>query len=300
MQLELKVPVVVQREVDGVEMGVLADGTPFLSGAGLAKLCGTTRSVIYERAQEWEAGKRDGKLAKHLIAAGFNQPSLSVMITQRGQRGHAFDDAIAILVLEYYAYEVGNDAAKANHRLMARKSLRDFIYASTGYDPSRAVPAAWQKFHDRLVLNVVPFGYFSVFREMADVVLVAIRAGFPIDEHTVPDISVGIRWGKFWETNDLAATFGNRIKYDHCYPDYFPQAQSNPQHPWAYPIAALGVFRQWMLEEYIPKHLPGYLDGKVLKGDVTPTTAKLVTAALAPVAIAAPMPPRTLTPGPGK
>ena len=290
MQLELRIPIVVQKEVDGVEMGVLADGTPFLSGRGLAKLCGVANSTIFERTAEWESGERYGRLAKHLLKGGYNRPSLYLPIMQKGTRVYAYDDVTSLLILDYYAYELQNDIAKKNHRALALAGMRAYVYLKTGYDPSRAVPAVWQKFHDRLVLNIVPPGYFSVFREMADVVLVAIRAGFPIDEHTVPDISVGQRWGKYWETNGLATTFGDRVKYEHNYPDYFPQAASNPQHPWAYPNSALGEFKQWMLAEYLPKYLPSYIDGKVLKGDVAPNTAKLVKAALAPASIAASAP----------
>src|SRR5262245_23502963 len=105
MQLELRIPIAVQKEVDGVEMGVLADGTPFLSGRGLAKLCGVANSTIFERTAEWESGARDGRLARHLLAAGFNRPSLYLPIMQKGTRVYAYDDVTSILLLDYYAYE---------------------------------------------------------------------------------------------------------------------------------------------------------------------------------------------------
>ena len=37
-----------------------------------------------------------------------------------------------------------------------------------------------------------------------------------------------------------AAWVSVRRKYDHVYPDYCPQAKSNPQAAYAYPDAALG------------------------------------------------------------
>ncbi len=33
-------------QFDGIEMGVMDDGTPFLSGAGLSQMCGVVPSVI--------------------------------------------------------------------------------------------------------------------------------------------------------------------------------------------------------------------------------------------------------------
>ncbi len=49
------VTVVANGEVDGVEMGVLSDGTPFLGARGLARVCGVAPSVIIEWASEWTA-----------------------------------------------------------------------------------------------------------------------------------------------------------------------------------------------------------------------------------------------------
>ena len=39
--------------------------------------------------------------------------------------------------------------------------------------------------------------------------------------------------------------YGERVKFDHNYPSYFPQSASNPQEAWCYPEAALGEFRCW-------------------------------------------------------
>src|ERR1700690_2086657 len=42
-----------QIEIDGVGMGVLSDGTPFLTGRGLARLCGITHAQIQRLSVEW-------------------------------------------------------------------------------------------------------------------------------------------------------------------------------------------------------------------------------------------------------
>jgi len=41
-------------EIDGVGMGVLSDGPPFLTGRGLARLCGVVHRVIQAMGEEWQ------------------------------------------------------------------------------------------------------------------------------------------------------------------------------------------------------------------------------------------------------
>lgn len=40
-------------EVEGVAMGVLNDGTPYLTGRGLAEMCGVHHSVIQDISSDW-------------------------------------------------------------------------------------------------------------------------------------------------------------------------------------------------------------------------------------------------------
>ncbi len=48
-----------QIEIDGIGMGVLSDGTPFLTGRGLARLCGVLEALTpteersLDRAIDW-------------------------------------------------------------------------------------------------------------------------------------------------------------------------------------------------------------------------------------------------------
>lgn len=44
INLPLAVPIKHQSEADGFEMGVMSDGTPYLTSSGLAFVCGTARS----------------------------------------------------------------------------------------------------------------------------------------------------------------------------------------------------------------------------------------------------------------
>ena len=173
--------------------------------------------------------------------------------------------------MEYYAFEAGEnckDVARTNFRLLAGRALRDFIYTQVGYDPDHSIPVAWQQFHDRVTAayGAVPSGYFSVFKEAADLVVSIIRAGGDVGVHFVPDQSIGIHWGRHWQDNSLGDQFGQRKTYPHNYPDYFPQALSNPQDARCYPDKALPEFRRWMREVYMEEKLPPYLAKKVKQG----------------------------------
>ncbi|MDP2680426.1 MAG: hypothetical protein Q8O85_17140, partial [Rhodoferax sp.] len=112
-------------------------------------------------------------------------------------------------------------------------------------------------------------GYFGVYGEIASMLVPMITAGVMVNDKLIPDISVGQMWSIHWKANNLDEKFGQRIRYEHNYPDYYPQAKSNPQEPFAYPDAALGEFKKWLREKYIVTKLPGYLTGKV-KENVIP------------------------------
>src|SRR5690606_11316106 len=92
--------------------------------------------------------------------------------------------------------------------------------------------------------------------------------------------SVGKVWGKHWGDAGLARMHGERIQYLHEYPDYFPQAASNPQTPWAYPDGALPEFRRWIREVYVPNFLPTFLSRKEREGYLPRNSSVLAIAAL--------------------
>ena len=98
----------------------------------------------------------------------------------------------------------------------------------------------------------------------------------------MPDISVGQLWSKYWTAESLEVLYGERIKYEHNYPAYFPQAGSNPQHPFCYPDDALGEFRKWVREVYLAKRMPGYLLDKVKQGQIAPAVATAALEAFEP------------------
>jgi hypothetical protein len=266
----------------------LSDGTAYLTQRSLSRLCGIANSTFSELTTEWNAGRRESKLARWLVEQRFSRNSLYTKTNIPGVAGnvvYAYQEDICNLILEYYAFEVSRAEALTNYRLLGRAGFRLFVYGSVGYDPKNLVPEPWREFHDRMAIHILPSGYFSVFRESADFIILGIQNGLTIDHRTVPDISIGRMWATYWRDNGLEEKFGAAKKSKHNYPDYFPQAASNPQDMNVYPVAALGEFRTWLLREWIPKRFPGYLASKVKAGILAASTAELLLTAAEPLAL---------------
>lgn len=271
--------IAVTKEINGIEMGVLQDGTPYLSSRGLAELCGVSPSAVITHVANWRNGDRSSALAQYLQQKGISN---RLLYTETGNRVQAHLEEVVIAFLEYYSFHSKPPIQKAQLALstLLRGGFRLFVYKSVGYNIQIRPPASWQKFHDRLLLNPPPDGYFSVFKETADFVLTAIGEGFQVDEHTVPDISVGRTWSDHWTKNKLEQRYGSRIKDIHTYPDYFPQSARNPVEIHVYPDEAIGEFRRWMKREYIPNKFPSYINGKVQKGSLPASAANKIVRAI--------------------
>ena len=143
---------------------------------------------------------------------------------------------------------------------------------------------SWRHFHDRVDMTKcsVPIGYFGIFHEIATMIVPMISAGVKLDDHTIPDISVGKTWANHWRDNNFDTTFGQRINYPHNYPDYYRQAAAGEQDAWCYPESALAEFRRWFREEYQKGKLAGYINNKRKKGDIEPETANIMIDTLIP------------------
>jgi hypothetical protein len=288
-QLRFDLQVAAEREIDGIGMGVLSDGTPYLTLRGLARMCGVDHAQVVRITADWLAQPlkpREQKIRELVRAQGADDGVAFIAVPMNGTIYHAVPAAVCMAVLEYYAFEARaeSDQAAKSYRILARKGFNNFIYAQVGYNPTGAPNIAWQQFHDRVTLtyHMVPDGYFSIFKELADIFVTLIRGGANLGPKFVPDISVGQLWAKHWTSENLDVVYGDRIKYEHNYPIYFPQAASNPQPAYCYPDEALGEFRKWVREEYIAKRLPGYLTQKVGQGQLPPAAATAALEAFAP------------------
>jgi len=176
-------------------------------------------------------------------------------------------------LLEYFAYEDAEPRKEEiqNYRILARISFRQYIYNKVGYVYQTEKLNQWKYFLDRVDLNFdkVPNGFFSVFREMNGLIVTLIRGSVIVNDKTIPDLSVGINWGKYWKEKKLNSKYGERTPYEHNYPEYYPQSDSNPQPAWAYPDKSLPEFRNWFSFEYIYKKFPKYLIEKVKRQKIS-------------------------------
>ena len=289
LQLKLDLDIAVEREIDGIGMGVLSDGTPFLNIRGLARMCGVDHSMIVRITNDWievPLKAREAKIRELVRDQGADDTIAFIAINKDGTIHHAIPAAVCMAILEYYAFEArtGSDTAAVSYRLLARKGFNDFIYSQVGYNPGGSASIAWQQFHDRVSLSYhsVPDGYFSIFKEIADLLVTMIREGADLGKSFIPDISVGQAWAKYWKAESLDIIYGERMQYEHNYPNYFPQALSNPQPAYCYPDDALGEFRKWVREQYVPHKLPGYLESKVKQGQLAAPKANAALAAFKP------------------
>lgn len=284
--LDLRVEV--ETEVQGLNIGVLSDGTAFLTQRGLARLCGVENRHIATIGQDWNDTVQKGRITTikgFLSKLGITLDMPYTEIREAKRTIHAYSDVASLAILEYFAFEAGtlNQAqARDNFRSLAGRGLRDFIYTQVGYDPSAVVPPVWKHFHDRVLLvnNAVPHGYFSVFREMSDFVIALIHSGMVFDDRMLPDGSVGTYWSRYWVDSNLDRNYGPRKQYAHYFPDYFRQAASNPQSAYCYPDNALGEFRRWLREVYLKQYLSPYLIRKEKKGELPAPAVRLVLAAV--------------------
>lgn len=276
-------------------MGVLSDGTPYLSQRGLAVLCGVENAHIGTISSQWNENPpkpRIQKVKAILASVGLAAAQAHVEIIYNGVTNYCYPAEICLAVLEYYAFDAGaniQEQARQNFRLLAGTKLRDMIYQQVGYDPTGA--NRFNAWHNRISLNYqsAPKGYFHVFNEAHTIIYELIIAGAKIDDKFVVDISIGQHWSRHWEGHGFDCVFGARARYPHRYPDDHPQSKSNPQESWCYPLAALGVFREWLQNEYLEGgKFARYLDGKVKQGALPPSIAQLAIATLAPKQIEGP------------
>ncbi|MET3433553.1 hypothetical protein ABIC71_003055 [Herbaspirillum seropedicae] len=276
-----------QIEIDGIEMGVLENGIPYLTESGLARMCGVDRKVLNRLAANWsdEQSKPRGKVITQLLEqSNYSEESLFLRSEHNGSPINAYTEPVCLAMLEYYAFmaEETREQAVNAFRALARTTFRTFIYGAVGYNPEQQMLDRWKHFHDRVDINLdsVPDGYYSIFKEIAGMIVTLIRAEVAISDKVIPDLSVGKTWSSYWKDNDLTDRFGERVKYEHNYPEYYAQALSNPQEAWAYPDSSLPMFRSWFKSEYIANKFPSYMLRQTSQGKIGSNVARQALEAL--------------------
>lgn len=260
---------------DGIEMGVLENGMPYLSQRGLVKMSGIARTSFQNLSSNWKNEKESGtgfEINKLLLEAGYNEDELFIEVEVGGRKTYAYTEPVCLAILEYYAFDAKkkSDVAQNSFRTLSKAGFRVFVYQYTGYKPQHQHLDSWKHFHDRidLVYNKVPKGYYCMFREIAGMIVSLIRQNILVNDKIIPDISVGQHWAKYWKSGGFDAKFGNRVEYSHNYPDYYPQSKSNPQPAKAYPNESLHIFRQWFEETYLISKFPKYILNQSKQGKI--------------------------------
>ena len=80
-----------ETEINGVGMGVLGNGIPYLTQSGLAKVCDISRITLQELSAEWSSSIQGGLfttnrmrfLSSYLFNKGFNDESLYIQVEKK-------------------------------------------------------------------------------------------------------------------------------------------------------------------------------------------------------------------------
>lgn len=181
-------------EINGIGMGVLSDGTPYLNQRGLAALCGVQNAHIGTISAQWDDAdpKPRIKAIKGILSKlGLEASVAHIEVPHNGVVHYCYPAEVCLAILGYYAFDAGTNCqpeARDNFRILAGTKLREMIYSQVGYDPTGR--ARFDKWHERIALNYqsAPKGFFSVFNEAETLIYEMIVAGAPVDEKNVVDI----------------------------------------------------------------------------------------------------------------
>ena len=210
-------------EFDGIQMGVLSDGTPFLTGRGLATLCGVSPTAIFD----WgclinEESPRWIKMSRLLRQRGFEESEIFWPLDEHPQKPNVYVDKVCTAFLEYYAFEAESnrtDKALSVFRALVDKTFREFIYVLSGYETKQLTFNQYTlsriTHHHNIASNKIPLpdGYFCLFDKMIETLQkfdlsidyqmtdswYDTRKGG--DRFLEPDISLGRRFSQLFSSN---------------------------------------------------------------------------------------------------
>ncbi len=168
-QASLNLGIEKDTEINGIGMGVLHGGTPYLNQRGLAALCGVQNAHIGTISSQWNEDDQKPRIKtiKEILSkAGASYAAAHVEVVHRGTIHYCYPADVCLAVLEYYAFDAGANCqpqARDNFRLLAGSKLRELIYSQVGYDPTKTNTKRFEKWHERIALNYqsAPKGFFS-------------------------------------------------------------------------------------------------------------------------------------------
>lgn len=158
----------VERDVGGVGMGVLSDGTPYLSQRGLAVMCSVQNAHIVTISSQWNEPDLKPRIVSIRTIrekSGGTASTAHIEIFHAGRTHYCYPAEVCLAILEYYAFDAGVNCqpqARNNFRVLAGSKLRELIYSQVGYDPTGG--DRFRDWHERISLNhqSAPKGYSSV------------------------------------------------------------------------------------------------------------------------------------------
>ena len=96
-QLPLDLGIEIQKDINGIEMGVLENGIPYLTESGLARMCGIDRKVLNRLAINWpdEQTKPRGKQISQLLAQlEYAESTLYLKSEHKGVEVNAYTEPV--------------------------------------------------------------------------------------------------------------------------------------------------------------------------------------------------------------
>lgn len=256
-----------------VEVGILPDGTPFMSGRELARACGISNSTLVgwgEMTPQLGDRYRAGKMAELLATYGYSGDRFFVPIpdgTKFGGRANvsAYPYKVCMAFLDYYAFEANKEEARNSLRVLSEKQLPQFIEQTVreqANPPLKAKPQpprvkSTSPFQTRPLREGIPIGYFTVRQIMSSDQARSLPA-LPLSERqTALLTNIDKAWSRYWTIHQLALIFGDRFPV--------PQLSLNDwarPRQYVYPNTVLDEFKDWLYKQYIPERFPSYLQRK--------------------------------------
>lgn len=249
-----------------IDVGILPDGTPFMSGRELARACGISNSTLVgwgEMTPQVGDRHRAGKLANSLATYRYQGDRLFVPIpagTKFGSRANvsAYPYQVCLAFLDYYAFAANKEEARNSLRLLSEQQLPQFICATVEEPAQKSAPqSSTQSQEDpfrRPLRNGIPVGYFDVGQALADDHAPLLLTP---ELRTALLIHIEKAWNRYWNIQQLSHQYGDRFP--------IPQQRENS---WAqlrryvYPAATLVAFQDWLAWHYLPDRYPSYLQRK--------------------------------------
>ncbi len=255
-----------------LEVGVLADGTPFMSGRGLAKACGVSNGTLVgwgDTVPQVGEQHRAGKLAALLVTYGYGGERLFSRVTGTTPGGgrvtvSAYPHPVCMAFLDYYAFEANKEAARNSLRVLSDRQLPQFIQAQFSQGGMTAdqwshptEPAASLPPHR----GTLPPDYFSLLH-CGEAVL-SLQTLLQQYSQVLYPIHIERAWHHYWAVQKLWIEHGPRVPYERRCLDQAPYVTVEGYiTTYLYPCSALAAFQHWLAWVFIPDRSPSYLHRK--------------------------------------